>query len=461
MGGVSEMNTTHCKLMILLALLCALTSGCRRDQDAGKIRIKYWTFPLWTGITGNEKDGTTEDWPRLKIKEFEKTHPNIKIDLEVVTWQGGMQKLDLSALSGTYPDICYLATANLPKYASQGILEPIDGEMTPEEIADIYPNVLDCCKYQGKTYVWPWLCNALCLAINVDLFKERHIERLIPKPPERAWTYDQFTEACKSLTFDRDDGHGKVYGYALYGIPLSVEYQMLTLVLGFGGEVYNKQCTQFTLNSPESVKGFQFLMDLLDKYKVVPPGPAGMQGGQVGQMFANQEVAIQSSTSGILKSLKMSAAKGDFPFFNAAIVQPPHLPGRKPASMLSVGGYAIFKQTDARKRQAAIEFARFLTNEENCRALTVIGQFPARKSVGNIYPGDVDMGVVARLIPMSRVYFTAGAAELNPVINNIYQSIFTHAMTPAEALADAQKKANKILAQDALEKGLDAKGGTK
>ena len=445
---------SNIKRILILIVICLIASGCKTDRASEQVRIEFWTFPLWTGITGNEKNGTTEDWPRLKIKEFEKTHPNVKIDLEVVTWQGGGQKLDLAALSGTYPDVCYIATANLPKYASQGILEPIDRDMTPEDAADIYPNVLDCCEYQGRTYVWPWLCNALCLAINVDLFKERHIERLIPKPPERAWTYDQFTEACKALTFDRNkDGRTDVYGYALYGIPLSVEYQMLTLVLGFGGQVYSKDGTQFMLNSPESVQGFQFLMDLLDKYKVVPPGPAGMQGGQVGQMFANQELAIQSSTSGILKGLKMSAEKGDFPFFNAAIVQPPHLPGKQPASMLSVGGYVIFKQTDPRKRQAAVEFAKFLTNQENCRALTVIGQFPARKSVGNIYPGDADMGVVARLIPISKIYFTAGATELNPVINNIYQTIFTHAMTPAEALADAEKKADRILAQDALERG--------
>lgn len=439
---------------MLLVLLCGLMCGCRHNGSSEQIRIKFWTFPLWTGITGTEKDGTPEDWPRLKIEEFEKTHPNVKIDLEVLTWQGGGQKLDLAALSGTYPDVCYLATANLPKYAAQGILQPIDKEMSPADAADIYPNVLDCCKYQGHTYVWPWLCNALCLAINLDLFKERHIEYLIPKPPERAWTYDQFTAACKALTFDRkEDGRtNHVYGYALYGIPMSVEYQMLTLVLGYGGEVYNKQGTEFRLNSPESIHGFQYLVDLLDKYKVVPPGPAGMQGGQISQMFANQEVAIESATSGVLKSLKMSAEKGEFPFFNAAIVQPPHLPGKKPASMLSVGGYVVFKQDDLEKRKAAMEFAKFLTNQENCRALSVIGQFPARKSVGNIYPGDVDMGVVARLIPISKVYFTAGATELNPIINNIYQQIFTHAKTPSQALADAENKAHKILAQDALDR---------
>jgi len=434
--------------------VCLLVGGCgfghRRSEQ---MHIKFWTFPLWTGITGAERNGTPEDWPRLKIREFEATHPNVKIDLEVLTWQGGAQKLDLAVLSRTYPDVCYLAAASLRKYVDQGVLEPMDPFMTKADVADFYPNVLECCRYQGHTYLRPWLCNALCLAVNLDIFKERHIERLIPKPPDRAWTYDQFVEACRACTFDRNgDGRTDVYGYALYGIPLSVEYQMLTLVLGFGAQLYSKDGGRFLLNSPSGVRGFQFLLDLLDKYKVVPPGPAGMQAGQVGQMFMNQEVAIQSSTSGVLKGIKMSAERGEFPFFNAAIVQPPHLPGKKPSTMLSVGGYVVFKQTDPRRREIAMEFARFLTNTENCRALSVIGQFPARKSAGDIYPGDVDMGVVARLIPMARIYFTSGAPELNPVVNNIYQRIFTHSMTPAQALASAERDAKGIVTREAADR---------
>ncbi|MCX6376042.1 MAG: sugar ABC transporter substrate-binding protein, partial [Armatimonadetes bacterium] len=380
--------------------------------------------PLWNGITGNEKDGTPEDWPRLKIKEFEAKHPNVKIDLEVLTWQGGGQKLDLAVLSRTYPDVCYISTANLRKYADQGVLEPIDRDMTKADRADIHPNVMECCRYNGQTYVWPWLCNALCLAINLDIFRERHVEHLIPKPPDRSWTYDQFVQACKACTFERNKGEPRqVYGYALYGIPLSVEYQMLTLVLGFGAQLYSKDGTAFLLNSPQGLRGFQFLLDLLDKHKVVPPGPAGMQGGQIGQMFMNQEVAIQSSTSGVLKGIKMSAERGDFPFFDAAIVQPPHLPGKKPATMLSVGGYVIFKQDDPRKREMVMEFARFLTNKENCRALSVIGQFP-------------------------------------PIVNNIYQEIFTHSMTPAQSLAHAETQAKDIIARESAERKA-GRGNTK
>ncbi len=434
---------------------CLLLAGCSPNRKSGEIRLKWWVFPMWSGITGAEKNGTPEDWPRLKIREFEKAHPGVRIDLEVLTWQGGSQKLDLAVLSKTYPDVCYLAAVNLRKYADQGVLEPIDPYLTDADRADVYPNVMGLCRYRGDTYLWPWLCNALVMAINTDIFRERGIERLIPKPPERSWTYDQFVEAAKACTFDRNgDGKTDVYGYALYGIPLSVEYQMLTLVQGFGGRLYSADGTRFMLNSPEGVRGMQFLLDLLDKHKVAPPGPAGTQSGQVGQMFMNQETATISSVSGVIKSIKQSADRGEFPFFNAILVQPPHLPGREPTSLLSVGGYVVFKQEDRRRRDAAMEFARFLTNAENSQALSVLGQLPARRSTGNIYPGDLDMAVVAGLLPSAREYFTAAGPELGQVVNNIYQRIFTHAMTPAEALADAEKRANEIIAREQRERGL-------
>ncbi len=446
------MNTK--RLIILITAICILMSGCKKQSDSGRIRIKFWTMPLITGITGTEKNGTPEDWPRMKIKQFEALHPDIKVDLEVLTWQGGGQKLDLAVLSRTYPDVCYLAASNLRKYADQGVLEPIDAYMTDFDRGDFYPNVLEMCRYNDTTYMWPWLCNALIMAINLDIFKERHVEHLIPKPPDRAWTYDQFVQACQACTFDRNgDGRKDVYGYALYGIPTTVEYQMLTLVKGFGAILYTRDGSKFLLNSPEGEKGFQFLMDLLDKYKVSPPGPAGLQIGQVDQMFMNQEVATISATSGVIKEIKLSSSRGEFPFFNAAIVQPPHLPGKPPASMLSVGGYVVFKQQDERKRKAAMEFARFLSDAESCKSLAVIGQFPSRKSAGNIYPGDVDMGVVARMIPMAKVYYTSAAPELGPVLNNIYQEIFTHSMTPKQALANAEAQANAIIARELKEQG--------
>ncbi|MBP6962955.1 MAG: sugar ABC transporter substrate-binding protein [Armatimonadetes bacterium] len=449
----SRMSRTCWTGCAAVLTVCLLLAGCSSRKQS-EIHIKWWVFPMWNGITGNEKNATPEDWPRLKIREFEATHPDVKIDLEVLTWQAGSQKLDLAVLSETYPDICYLAAVNLRKYADQGVLEPIDPYLTEADETDVYPNVMDLCRYQGKTYLWPWLCNALVMAINTDIFKERGIEHLIPKPPERSWAYDQFLEAAKACTFDRNgDGKTDVYGYALYGIPLSVEYQMLTLVQGFGGQLYSPDGAKFTLNSPEGVRGMQFLMDLLDKYKVVPPGPAGTQSGQVGQMFMNQETAMISSVSGVIKSIKQSAARGEFPLFNAILVQPPHLPGKKPASLLSVGGYVVFKQEDKRKRDMTMEFARFLTNRENCRALSVIGQLPARKSAGDIYPGDEDMAVVAGLLPVAHEYFTAAGPELGQVVNNIYQQIFTHSKTPAEALADAERRANEIIARERRERG--------
>ncbi len=450
-AGVSARRLSVAVLGLVLAAVLAL-SGCgRKPADQGKIRIRFWTFPVVPGVTGKEKNPRPDDWPRFMCREFQKKHPEVEFDIEVLTWQGGPQKMDLAVLSKTYPDIAYGASSNRSKYVDQGVLEPIDPYLTKEDLADFYPNILDTCRYKGKTYLWPWVSNALVLVVNTDIFKERGVENLLPKGPDRSWTYDQFLAACKACTFKRADGT-PVYGYALYGIPLTVEYQMLTLVLGFGAKAFSPDGSQFLLNSPEGVRGFSFLVDLLDKYKVVPPSPAGMNAGQVGTLFGKHQLAIESGVPATLKQLQKAMDRKEVEPLNAILVQPPHLPGKDPVTMLSCGGYVVFKQKDKRKRDLLMEFARFLTSTENARYLVLGGQFPCRKSAGGIYGNDADMRVCTSLIPKASIYFTNTAPELQPVINNIYQKIFTHARTPAQALADAEREAREIIARDAADR---------
>ena len=61
------------------------------------------------------------------------------------------------------------------------------------------------------------------------------------------------------------------------------------------------------------------------------------------------------------------------------------------------------------------------------------------------------MRVVAGLIPLAGLYFTAASPELGPVLNNIYQQVFTHSKTPEQALADAEEQARTIIAREQAE----------
>ena len=229
---------------------------------------------------------------------------------------------------------------------------------------------------------------------------------------------------------------------------------MLTLALGFGGRSTIRRGRASCSNSPKGQRGFHFLLDMLDKEKVTPPAPAGISAAQVGQMFFNQEVAMVCTGSSLLEGLKAAVAKGQAKPFDAVFVQPPHLPGKPPVTMLSLGGYYIFRQPERRKRDAVMAFARYLTDAASCRALANLGQLPCRRSAGNIYPGDLNMKVLSDLLPHARLYFTAGSPELQPILNNIYQQIFTHARTVEEALADAEKQADEVIRREAAEESM-------
>ena len=73
-----------------------------KPGNAGKTIIKIWDFPRWLE---DEKSLDRFSWVTRKIKEFETLHPEVKVELTRLTWQRGLEKLKIAAISGNYPDI--------------------------------------------------------------------------------------------------------------------------------------------------------------------------------------------------------------------------------------------------------------------------------------------------------------------------------------------------------------------
>ena len=68
-------------------------------------------------------------WSKI-IPEFEKEHPNIKVELDLLNEKGdsvaSMQKLDLMAASNDQLDIVELPYTNYTQRADIGLFEPLD-----------------------------------------------------------------------------------------------------------------------------------------------------------------------------------------------------------------------------------------------------------------------------------------------------------------------------------------------
>lgn len=357
------------------------TSPSEEDRE---VAIKLWIYPMIKGVNG-DGNGEFDDWAKDRGRQFTEKNPKAKFEIELLNWQNSLEKIDVSVAAGSPPDLVYTINnfGGVSKYGKMEALEPIDDYLIQDDWNDYSTAIQGAMKYGDKTYLWPWLKLVSAMAVNMDIVKERNAESLIPLDRElREWTYDEFLTAAKALTFNRNGkSQPDVYGYGVQGKD-SMFYNYLFAVAN-GGSILDPTFKQYTFKSQESIDGLNFLSDLANKYKVVPEGAAGLTWQAVHDMFIKQQVAMIPYTPDLVDE----AQKAPKPF-EVEFVAPPHGAGKPITAWNNVGGFIVFKQDDAYKKDKVMEFGRLLTNAENSKLLNVLACFPARKSAGNIYPAD-------------------------------------------------------------------------
>ena len=71
--------------------------------------------------------------------EFHQANPGIDVKIDVVNWDGLLQKLRTDISGGTNPDISIMGTRWLLDFVKDDIAEPLDGYMTPDVKARFIP----------------------------------------------------------------------------------------------------------------------------------------------------------------------------------------------------------------------------------------------------------------------------------------------------------------------------------
>lgn len=365
----------------------ATASSASAPAPGKEITIKWWIYPMILGKNG-EGTGNPDDFAKEYARQFKEKYPNVNVNVEVLDWAGGTEKLDVAVAAGSPPDLAYTINnfGAVTKYGKMGALEPIDDYLTAEDWNDYSDSVKGAMKYGDKNYLWPWLKLVSGVAVNLDLFKERNAVDLLPLDrPLRDWTYEEYLKAAQATTFNRSGGSKPdVFGTSIWA--KDGPFFMYLYGVGNGGNLVNDSFDQSTIKDPKFAEGIQFMADLVNKHKVASPGAAGLSGTNASEMFLNQQVAMYPAGTDILDSV----SKAPKPF-EVAFVAPPHGQDQPTAAWNNVGGFVVFKQEDEEKKKMVMEFARFITDAEHSKIVKAIGVFPARNSSGNLYENDANM----------------------------------------------------------------------
>ncbi len=229
-------------LLLFLALLCCASSCSPRVESHRRIQI-------W-----HQKISAERDLFHEQLKRFNAAHPEYVVEALYKENEELRNLFVIAAVAGQGPEIIYGPSDNVGVMVTTQTVMPLDRVFGPEFFERFIPQGI--VSWQEKR----WLAadqigNHLTLVYNTDL---------VPTPPR---TLDELVAMGQSLTKDTN-GDGKMDQYGLtwnYREP----FFFIPFLTGFGGWVIDEQGRP-TLDNEQTVRAIQFVLDLRDRYKIIP-----------------------------------------------------------------------------------------------------------------------------------------------------------------------------------------------
>jgi multiple sugar transport system substrate-binding protein len=308
------------------------------------ISIEWWRRNYTPGSQNAET--VTSD---AAVKAFTQRYPNVTI-----TIQGGPfgpetdQKFDIAILQQhAGPDVFHTTGGDVLKYAAAGQLSP--PPFSDADRKDFNSSALNATTYKGTVVAYPLWIVPWYEYINLDYFKEAGV----PPPTNGSWTFEQFVDAAKKLTFKSSSGQ-QVYGFA----QANDEYAFLLLD---GARPFSQDLSKWTWDTPQSESGFTKWQGL-PQAKVVPPDYLTLKPNDAEAHFVSKDVAILQRPSAFINVLNSQPDQWQFGK-NWDIANFP----KGDADQTGWGGLgfiAVREQQDADKKSTAHAFANYLTGPD-------------------------------------------------------------------------------------------------
>jgi multiple sugar transport system substrate-binding protein len=402
--------TRAAALVVLAALGFVAACGPSRKPET----VVFWQF-----------------WPADVIEPilaaFEAEHPGVDVQMEQLTWQSGLEKITAALASGQVPDLCEVGSTWMPGFLQSGSLTDWSAG-----VADLVPTMRgwSLCSIGDAHYGVPWVMGTRALFYNKTLFARAGLDST--RPPE---TWAELAEAAEAIQKLGGGVHG-------YGVQAGERYvlfkKFMPFAWGNGGAILADDLASSVFDNPRNVEALQFYMSLrtsgmLDRQDVLD------------REFKEGRLGLQISGAWLFKSIPKDA-----PGLRYGVALVPRPDAERGTHASFAGGELLVSFQAAKKKQHALELARFLVRPEHALALA-----KAAKSVQPAFVG-ADTFAYYRENPneavMLQQFETAvptpnhpAWVEMEAAIEDQVEEALYGRKSAAKAVADASAKITELL----------------
>lgn len=427
--------------ILLLAALFTTVAWSSVQAEEPQITIDFWVGGGNRHIPGYDTPNHG-DWERLLAREFEKLHPNVKINVEIISFSDIEQKVNVAVAGQNPPDILYDNIPNrVMRHARNGELEPLDAVVSADR-NDWKEDFLAMGTHNGVLYGLPLSSTPTMMFVNKTILERKGVAHLLPE--DRHWTWEEWEEVMAAVS------DGRIYGTAFHALNEQADQLMVCHLVGAGSAWLSDDLTEFVINSPEGVEALEFMVSLIEK-GYVAPGPASMAPGDALELFQQGRVAALQYVPAVYERVAAAIEAGAAdPTIQLYGMLPPTKEDVAPRlTVTGEEGYALFKQDDPYKKEICLEFIEFLASPEHVRLLNqATVKIPARYSATyEIEDPEIStmMGKLAEYPVLDIGKSLEKYADTRQLFYPEMQAAFLGLKTPQEALDSFVSKANELI----------------
>jgi multiple sugar transport system substrate-binding protein len=260
-----------------LGAVAAAPAIARRAGAQAKPTITYWN-----GLTG--ADGKVMD---ELVDQFTK-ETGIKVEQQRIVWPDLYAKLQVSVPAGEGPDLCLIHTVEIPHFASDGILDPMEDATVAAKgfrADDYIPSTWQGGIYQGKRYAIALDVPQHVFYFNLKLMKDAGLVGSDGRPKVPA-SGAELVAMAKQLTKGDTFGFGMGSGANSGRYPWGFHHMLWQN----GANVYTPDLKRSGLTEAAAIEAAEFWGAFHAQHKAAPPANANFRdvfvAGKLGMWLA-------------------------------------------------------------------------------------------------------------------------------------------------------------------------------